>query len=30
MNLNFPLENIVTPLAAEDIYKPINRFYCKM
>ena len=27
---NFPLEKIfVTPLAAEDIYKPINRFYCK-
>lgn len=27
---NFPLEKIfVTPLAAEDIYKPINRVYCK-
>lgn len=27
---NFPLEKIfVTPLAAEDIYKPIDRFYCK-
>ena len=27
---NFPLEKIfVTPLAAEDIYKPINRSYCK-
>jgi glycosyltransferase involved in cell wall biosynthesis len=27
---NFPIEKIfVTPLAAEDIYKPINRSYCK-
>ena len=27
---NFPLEKIfVTPLAAEDIYRPINRAYCK-
>ena len=27
---NFPIEKIfVTPLAAEDIYKPINRVYCK-
>ena len=27
---NFPLEKIfVTPLAAEDIYKPIDRSYCK-
>ena len=27
---NFPLEKIfVTPLAAEDIYRPINRSYCK-
>ena len=27
---NFPIEKIfVTPLAAEDIYRPINRSYCK-